>query len=79
MHEVIKAVYSRKNRELTLNIFDNEDNLIISSKMPKLVSYKIGETVAGPNNFQYEVVDVEDDVFNPRKLHTAILKKKDEL
>lgn len=75
VYDEIKAVYSRQNRELTLNIYDQEGNLIVSSKMPKLVSYKIGETVQGPNNFKYEVVDVKDDVFNPKNLHTAILKK----
>ena len=77
VYDEIKAVYSRKNRELTLNIYDQDGNLIVSSKMPKLVSYKVGETVHGPNNVLYEVVDAKDDVFNPKQLHTAILKKID--
>lgn len=47
MYEEITAVYSRQNRELFLSIYDQDSNLIVSSKMPKLVSYKIGDCVDG--------------------------------
>lgn len=77
MFDEIKAVYSRKNKELFLSIFDKEGNLLVSSHMPKLISYKEGEVVDGPNNEKYVVVDVKDEIFNPNKLHTAKLVKKE--
>ena len=77
MYEEIKAIYSRKNKELFLSIYDKNGNQIISSKIPKLIAYKKGEEVEGMNNNKYVVVEVEDDVFNPKKLHTAKMVRAD--
>lgn len=78
MYEEITAVYSRKNKELFLTIFDQEGNEIISSKMPKLVAYKMHDIIDGPNRQKYQVVHVEDHIFNPKKLHIAKLKRIEE-
>lgn len=78
MYEEITAIYSRHNKELMLSIYDQEENLLISSTMPKLISYKIGDIVDGPNNQKYVVTDTEDNIFNPKKLHIAKMKWKAE-
>ncbi|WP_033829698.1 hypothetical protein [Bacillus andreraoultii] len=78
MYEEITAVYSRHNKELMLSIYDEKDHLLIRSKMPKLIAYKIGDIVDGPNNQKYIVTGTEDNIFNPKKLHKAKLKRKTE-
>jgi hypothetical protein len=77
VYDEIKAVYSRHNKELTLSIFDKDDNLIVSSKMPKLIAYQKGDEVNGPNNQKFIVTDVEDNIFNPKKLHIAKMVKEE--